>query len=379
MRILIFTQQLAAFRSGVGTYSYGLITGLMALGHQVTAVVPESEKVEMPALRTITVPRLRFDLTPGGWLSLGISFAKILYDEQGRYDIAHFTDAREAWCVCHSSIPVTAMVNDSYAIDWIKPNYLRRLFSDRYLRSLYYTLLRAAEKQIYSRLDVVITNSSYTAGMITEGYRLDPGKVHVIYCGLSEQPSVSLISLAGLPSVLFVGGNFQRKGLSVLLKAVARLLSRFPHIRLHVVGKDRNQPYLVAQACKLGIDEAVEFHGWQPNDRVRGMMTGANVFVLPSLTEGFGLVYLEAMRAGVPVIATSMGGAKEVFIEDKEALFVEPGDINGLTSALEKIASDPETVFRLREGGRAAVKRFTVDAMAKATEELLFKILKRKL
>lgn len=379
MRILLFTQQLAAFRSGVGTYTHGLITGLRDLGHQITVVVPEGEGIEMPDLRIHTAPHSRFDPTPGGWLSLGVTFAKILSNEAMEYDIAHFTDARESWRVRHSPIPVTGMINDSYALDWLDVNFSRNIFADRYLRSFYYRLLRVVERHTYWRMDALVVNGKYVGRKVINNYRINPKKVRLIYIGLPDQPTVSPILLTGLPSILFVGSNFQRKGLPVLLKATAQLLPQFPDVRVHVVGKDRNQSYLVAQARKLGITEAVEFHGLQPNDRVRGMMIGADIFALPSFTEGFGLVYLEAMRAGTPVIATSMGGAKEVFVDGKEALFVDPRDEKGLAMAIEKITSSPNTAYRLRKWGQAAAKRFTVNAMGKATEELFLEVLKRTL
>ena len=377
MRILLFTQQLAAFRSGVGTYTHGLITGLSNLGHRITAVVPEGEGIEMPDLRIHRASHSRLDPTPGGWLSLGVSFAKILSYEAMEYDIAHFTDAREAWCVRHSPIPVTGMINDSYALDWLDVNFSRNIFSDRHLRGIYYWLLRVVERNTYCRMDAVAVNAKYVGCKVINNYRMDPKKVRLIYIGLPDQSPVSPIPLTGSPSILFVGSNFQRKGLPVLLKATAQLLPQFPDVRVHVVGKDRNQPYIVKQARKLGIAEAVEFHGLQPNEQVRGMMISADVFALPSFTEGFGLVYLEAMRAGTPVIATSMGGVKEIFVDGKEALFVDPGDEKGLALAIEKIASSPNTAYRLSKGGKAAAKCFTVNAMGKATEELFLAALKR--
>jgi len=379
MRILLFTQQLAAFRSGVGTYTHGLITGLRDLGHQITVVLPEGEGIEIPDLRIHTATHSRFDPTPGGCLSLGVSFAKILSNEAIEYDIAHFTDAREAWYVRNSPIPVTGMINDSYALDWLDVNFSRNIFADRHLRGIYYWLLRVVERHTYCRMDAVVVNSKYVGRKVINNYRIDPNRVRLVYIGLPDQPTVSPIPLTGSPSILFVGANFQRKGLPVLLKATAQLLPRFPDVRVHVVGKDRNQPYLVTQARKLGIAEAVEFHSLQPNDHVCGMMIGADVFVLPSFTEGFGLVYLEAMRAGTPIIATSNGGAKEVLVDGKEALFVDPGDEKGLAMAIEKITSSPNTAYRLRKWGQAAVKRFTVDAMGKATEELFLEALKRTL
>lgn len=376
MRILIFTQQLAAFRSGVGTYSYGLITGLRDRGHQITAVIPKNENMEIPGIRIITLANPRLDPTPGGWLRLGGWFAKILYTEAQNNDIVHFTDAREAWHVRDSPIPVAGMVNDSYALDWIKPDYPQRLFADRRSRSLYYALLRAVEKKTYARLNALIVNSSYTAQIITKGYNLEPKKINVIYYGLFQQRPCPAVRLEGAPSILFIGGNFQRKGLFVLINAVARLVSKFPGILLHVVGKDRHQPIFMTQSRKLGIADRVKFYGWQSNEKVSAMMTGADIFSLPSFTEGFGFVYLEAMRAGTPIIATSVGGAREAFQQDKEAFFVDPGDIQGLASAIERIASCAEITNSLRQNGQAAAKRFTAETMAQETEKFFQKILK---
>jgi len=368
MRILIFTQQFAAFRSGVGTVAFALAAGLSSRNHAVTVVVPKGEECEVPGINLKSVPKPRFDPTPGGWVSLGLSFSKIIENQSTQYDIVHFTDAREAWKVSRSNIPVTGRVNDAYAFEWFQKRYPRYLYSDRLQRSFYYGLLRIIEKRTYPRLNGLIATSHYVAKAVTKSYRLNPKKIRVVYYGLPNCTPASQIELKGYPAVLFVGANFQRKGLPVLLKAASLLKRRFPDICIHVVGKDRNQPALAVQARELGISDSICFHGWQPNHRVLGMMAGADIFAMPSFTEGFGIAYLEAMRVGTPVIATSIGGAKEVFRQDREVLFVNPGEVRELAAAIEIIASDPETADRLRMGGQAASTRFTQDATTEATE-----------
>ncbi|MBE0617650.1 MAG: glycosyltransferase, partial [Proteobacteria bacterium] len=117
MRVLMFTQQFAAFRSGVGTYASALAGGLKARGHSVTVVAPEGELREGGEADGIAAPRLGRDPTPGGWLSLGRGFARVLTSHGSHVDVAPFTDAREAWGVRHAAVPVVGMVNDSYALD----------------------------------------------------------------------------------------------------------------------------------------------------------------------------------------------------------------------------------------------------------------------
>jgi glycosyltransferase involved in cell wall biosynthesis len=368
MNILLLTQQLASYRSGVGTYALNLLKELMQRGHRITAVLPKGQVHFVNGVDFIEVRRNRFDITPGNWMSLGISFAKMVKKIHRKYDIVHFTDAREAWCLGRLQTPITGMVNDSYALKWMEPDYPRKSYPDRFFRGSYYFLLRKIENSTYPRFNTLIANSRYVAQEITTGYGLSPDRVVVVYHGLSHQAMPARISLPGSPALLFIGGNFSRKGLPLLIEATALLTSRFPRIHLHVVGKDRNQPTLAELAARRQLSDKVTFHGWKPNDVVRGMLAGADIFALPSLTEGFGLVYLEAMQIGTPVVATLIGGAKEVFREGQEAVFVDPRRVDEMALAVERIATDKPMAAALRENGRQAAARFTPLQMAEQTE-----------
>jgi hypothetical protein len=111
------------------------------------------------------------------------------------------------------------VINDSYALDWLDVNFARNIFADRYLRGFYYRLLRSVGKHTYRCLDTVVVNGRYVGRKVIGNYLIDPQKVRLIYIGLPDQLPVAPIPLTGSPSILFVGGNFQRKGLPVLLEA----------------------------------------------------------------------------------------------------------------------------------------------------------------
>jgi glycosyltransferase involved in cell wall biosynthesis len=375
MRVLLFTQQFASYRTGVGTVAFALAAGLIARGHTVGVVGPKEEYANMPGMAYVPVSPFRLDVTPGRWISLGRLFSKLLGNLSGQYDIAHFTDAREAWLSHPKTIPISGRINDSYAVEWFEPGYPRRFYSDRVTRSIYYFFLRMIESYTYRRLTGLTSTSKHAADIAASAYRLDPDKIQVVYNGISTPSHQTAIPLKGKPAIIFVGANFNRKGLPILLAATSRLKPRFPDICVHVVGKDRNQKALAIKARRLNISENVYFHGWQPNHKVIDMMAGADIFALPSLTEGFGIVYLEAMSVGTPVIATSTGGAGEVFANGSEALFVRPANVSDLADAIDKIASDPATAARLMEGGKSAAARFTIEEMVKRTEESFLKLL----
>ena len=116
--------------------------------------------------------------------------------------------------------------------------------------------------------------------------------------------------------------------------------------------------------------------GWVEDSRE--YLVGYDVFVLPSYTEGFPLTTLEAMLAGVAVVASDVGGVSESVIHDETGLLVRPGDVDGLAVALQRLVDDPSLRRRLTDAGRAMVQeRFTAPTMARRFEELYLEVLSR--
>jgi glycosyltransferase involved in cell wall biosynthesis len=333
----------------------------------VTVVVPRQERTDIPGVTVVGTPHRPWDPSPGSWVSLGAAFAGELSRRQLKFDVAHFTDAREAWRIGRPACRVTGMVNDAYALEWNRPGYPRRLYADRRLRHAYYLIQRRLEQAAYRKLNCLMANSRHVGDLVATGYGLGRQFVRTVYYGLKPPGRVQPVKLEGSPAMLFIGGNFQRKGLPLLIEAVSELKARLPGIRLHVAGRDRNQPAMAGLCARLGVGGHVRFHGWKPNGEVKAMLAGADIFALPSLTEGFGFVYLEAMQLGVPVIATRVGGASEVFREDCEAIFVDPGRVKDVIDAVERLTADRGFAESLREAAQRAASRFTPRAMAEDT------------
>jgi glycosyltransferase involved in cell wall biosynthesis len=158
----------------------------------------------------------------------------------------------------------------------------------------------------------------------------------------------------------------------VLLAALGALRARLPAAELHVVGGDPAAERFRLAARRLGLGDRVRFYGWRPREEVRAMMAGAAIFALPALVEAFGLVYLEAMQAGAPVVGTRAGGLCEFVEDETEALLVPPGDAAALAVALERAATDGALRARLAAGGRAVAARHPMTATTISTERLYF-------
>ena len=155
------------------------------------------------------------------------------------------------------------------------------------------------------------------------------------------------------PVVMTVGRLTVMKGHVHLLDAVPGLVRRFPDLAVVVVGSGHLETRLRAQAESLGVRHAVHLVGQRPD--ARGLLDAADVFVLPSRHEGMPLVLLEAMDAGLPVVATRVIGSQEVVVEGETGLLVRPRDAGALEVALGSLLADPQ---RRAELGRAGRRRF---------------------
>jgi len=372
MRILVVTQQFRQVTSGLGTYARGLVDGLVRRGHAVTVALPHDQAEAREGVRLAPMAFAPGNVTPLAAVRMTPEVRRVLAAETAQHDVVHFLDAREAALGGafrgNERIPAVGTVHDAYALDWQAPGFPRGLYDDRALRALYYAWLRRVERIAYRRLRMLAVNSHHVATAVGRGYGVPSVRLRVVAIGLSPLPPARPERLAGTPSILFVGGNFQRKGLGVLVAAFAELFRRHPAARLHVVGGDPLLERFRGRVAARNLAQAVVFHGWQPHERVRAMMAGASVFAMPSLVEAFGLVYLEAMAVGVPVVATAIGGAAEILEHGTNALLASRDDVSSLGAALEQAAGDEAVRERLALGGRATAARFTMDATVAGTE-----------
>ena len=381
-RVLLVAQQLATVRTGVGTYVRGLALHLSAFGFEVTCLTPDAGPGPDGA-RVVALPRaLPLDPTPGGFVSLALRAARWLRSDAvlaERFDLVHFTDAREAFLLGERPpFPVVGTVHDDYALE--APRRVRglaKVCGDPWRRAAYYAFLRRVEPAAYARLARLIVNSDHVRRSLSLGYGVPRHRMSVVRIGV-EPPPADLVPapLAGEPSVLFAGANFYRKGLPTLLAAAASLRPRFPGIRVHVAGEDRNARRIARDARAAGIpDGLLVTHGRVAPRDLRAMMAAATVFALPSRTEALGLVLLEAMSVGTPVVASLSGGSREIVDDGGTGLLVPPGDSAALARAIERLSLDPGLRREMGARGKAAAAALSPRETAAATAAVYAEVL----
>ena len=164
------------------------------------------------------------------------------------------------------------------------------------------------------------------------------------------------------PDVLFVGRLNAQKGIADLLHAMRGLAAA--GAGLDVVGDGVERAAMEALSASLGLGARVRWHGHLPHERLPAMYARAGVVVLPSREEGLGLVAIEAMLAGTPVVGYRSGGLPDV-LGGGAGILVEPGDVAGLSLAIDRVLSDRPFAAAVAEAGtRRASARFTSAAVA---------------
>ena len=221
----------------------------------------------------------------------------------------------------------------------------------------------------------VLTVSEYSRNRLVELLRLDPAKVVAIPNGVSErfQPAAAETIAEtkrrlNLPEryLLSVGSLEPRKNLRRLLAAWRQIASDWPDVSLVVAGAKFSQRYRDA-----GLDDdapRVFFTGYLADDDLPTVYSGAELFVYPSLYEGFGLPVLEAMACGAPVVCSQTTSLPEV--AGAAALLVNPLDIAAITSGVAALLADPARRNTLRTLGKARAAQFTWERAAARTQQV---------
>ncbi len=160
---------------------------------------------------------------------------------------------------------------------------------------------------------------------------------------------------------LFLANLTPRKGVSEFLQALLAMHQEQPNVSAVIAGGGEVERYK-REAESLGIAEICRFTGWIDRPAVLQLLAESDAMVLPSYNEGLPISLLEALCAGVPVIATPVGAIPEVFHDGKNCLLVEPGNVEALTRAMRLLASDTSLAATLRRNGRLSYEQnFMVD------------------
>jgi glycosyltransferase involved in cell wall biosynthesis len=215
--------------------------------------------------------------------------------------------------------------------------------------------------------DVVVAVSRRIADTCIARYGVDPARIRVVYNGVDPDREERGAGLPLRPLVLFLGRVTLQKGPEYFLRAAQRVLELEPAAHFVLAGTGDQLPRMIEHAAELGLGRRVLFPGFVDRARAAELYASADVFVMPSVSEPFGIVPLEAMDRGVPVIVSRQSGVSEVL---QHALKVDFWDVEDLAGKIVAALRYRGLARQLRQSGRDEVAGLSWDAVAEQTHRL---------
>ncbi|WP_144936224.1 glycosyltransferase family 4 protein [Paenibacillus sp. 32O-W] len=224
-----------------------------------------------------------------------------------------------------------------------------------------------------SNSDTIISVSAWLREKIKTRYNLDDS-VKVIHNGITcKNPDAALLR-AKKPTqpkiITFVGRLAPRKGCDILLRAFKKVLINDPTVILQMIGDGPLRSNLESLADDLGILDNVQFLGYIKNEEIRSYLANSSLHVVPSTQEPFGIVALEAMAEGIPVITTTVGGFPEFITHGWNGYMVEPDEVNSLSDAIQLLIENTNLRSNLAYNALTSLNNFSWKKVAASTKSI---------
>lgn len=402
MKVLMFGWEFPPFKSGgLGTACYDLTKGLSNQGVNVTFVMPVapeganaqfvkiigannfSKNVKLRRISSVLTPYQSFSSYSEALRKVKASsnytaskdnvYGTNLYEEVYRYSIAAADIAEEEefdvihvhdWMTYKAGINAKAasgkpLVAHIHATEFDRtggnPNQI--------ISHIEYQGLRAA--------DIVIANSNFTKQNVIKHYNIDPDKIKVVHWGIDpENPYYGINHKSPFDDekiVLFLGRITIQKGPDYFIEAANNVLKYVPNAKFVVAGSGDMFERMINRADELGILDRFIFTGFLTGADVHKAFQMADLYVMPSVSEPFGLVALESLKNGTPILISKQSGVSEVV---NHALKVDFWDVAEMTNKIVNVLKYPELHSELKENSFREVQRFNLDEPARKTREI---------
>ena len=363
---------------GIATYTRELAHGLCSLGHDVhvlTAGLPGAIVRDGP----VWVHSTRADYFPifdrilpgsGACYHIGTSMRRLV--ARYRLDVVEFPnhDGTGLWYSFRRPAPLVVRLHTSS----LEAGHIDGNVETRIVR---WDVRR--ERWLALSADTLVTHSQAHRQAMADELAIDSQRIAVIPHGITVDHDFRRPPTRGTElTVVFLGRMENRKGTIDLLRAVPEVLREVPQARFVLIGADRvhcpggrTHARYLEDEFPAEVRSRITLAGRLPDEEVDRWLQTADLFVAPSLYESFGLVFLEAMRWGTPVIGTTAGGIPEVVEDGESGVLVPPSQPCQLARAIVGLLRDEDRRRHLGEAGRRRVETyFTLDRMAQQVAEL---------
>ncbi len=389
MRIGYIVQQFYPTAYGSGIHAFELALELTKLGHEIHIITKgEPHQQNFEVFKGIYIHRaLKYIKTP-----YYFPFNSILLWKSGfriiqkldldiilghGFESSLFFSLKKDKPMIYKAVGTIGLQKNRSNMDW------RDVFG-----KISFPILGQLEKTAIRNADLAIAISDTVKRELIEVLHTPENKIHRIYNGVNIRrfhPSVEYselenkLSLNGKNIILFVGRLSPIKGPQLLIRAIPKIIKRFPDAFFLFLGDGPLFSYLKYMANQLQVSKYIMFLGFVSNDLLPKYFAMADICVIPSLYEPFGLVALESLASGTATITSVEGGLAEIHKSFSEFLTINPLTPEILATQINILLSNPEKFKHLKQKGRQIISKFfTWERCARLTSQVLTKIREKK-
>jgi len=370
MKIAMLVPFFYPHTGGTEKYVRDLSLELSKKGHEVTIIsnnlprkkkAPKEEMID--GVKVIRLPAVElFPYLPVTW-----SFKKKLIEDM---DIVHTHGPAFSFT---RSVPKKHKATHilTFHCDTIMFDKFMGLHVPRWFQKAYEFVMDIYIRRIIRRADMIISTTETYASTSPV---LKDFAHKVVPIGIHTDGIDGVIKKLGLTpdkkkdnQIIFLGRLAQNKGVDFLVKAMPKVLEKFPKTKLLICGEGEEKSHLERLIKKFGIEKSIEWHGKLTFDQLVEYYYTSSVFVMSSISrlEAFGIVQLEAMACSTAVVCTDIPGPNAVMDKDKSGIIVKPRDPDSLADGLIKVLSDPEKAREMGRHGRQLVEtKYNWDTIA---------------
>ena len=371
---------------GLGTACYGLTKGLSNNGVEVTFVLPKAADVKANFLKIISAdsklsiksvdsPICAYMTSESYSLimkknpNISKLYGKDLFKEVYRYSIQARKIAKDEphdvihahdWMTYQAGIQAKKVSGKPLVVHVHATEFDRT--GGNGINHMVYNL----EREGMYAADSIIAVSNFTKNKIIEHYGVDPDKIHVVHNAVEFSGNNNLREEFGIKKknkvVLFLGRITLQKGPDYFIYAAKRALGIMPNIKFVIVGTGDMEYHIMEKAAELGIADKVLFAGFLKGDEVDKAYRMADLYVMPSVSEPFGLTPLEAMKNNTPVIISKQSGVSEVI---NHCLKVDFWDIDMMVNQMVNVLKYQELSDELKQNGLVDIQKLSWDNSAR--------------
>lgn len=385
----MFGWELPPYNSGgLGVACYGLTKGLSRQGVPVAFALPRRMHVHVPFMKLLShdlqgvsmfainsilesymnESHYQQNLSKLDRISLGL-YGRSMYDEALRYgEMAAAWSKAQHHDLIHAhdwmTYPAAMKANQVSGQPWVA--HIHATEYDRTGGNVNQQIAEI-EYQGLNRADRVIAVSSYTKGIVNRYYGVPLERIDVVHNGIDLVDFEPLDLKRTFPNdkiVLFVGRLTYQKGVDYFLEAAKQTLETHPRTIFLIVGHGDMYQSLIMKAASLGIAHRVVFAGFQSGDKLRACYQMSDVFVMPSVSEPYGIVALEALATGTPAIISNQSGVSESL---QNVMKVDFWDTKRMSQMISTLLEFPGLAQEMATQAKLEAKKLTWDVAAQKT------------